>query len=1296
MEIAFKVGHPSSPAERGNGKGAAGSRARVDKLHHLELLPHHRRMGEGLELPQPLRRGGVGRFSFEREQPGTGSVDEEVMLVGETPLPQPFADGGELDPGEVDMGGDVLLAGEGEGVVSGTVLPVAAQGAAGALRQVVVGPLVAVVDDPPEAAIEKAGRLRHPHVDGGADFGKAAFGESVSERRREVGEFRAQLARDPGRPVPRGVPSDPTFPPAASLEDEKIDGKGVEKLVAEEDSLRSLRGGERIDDAERPLGSRRQPLLQHLAQRVPRLDETVFQPFEKRRADFAETGEEIPGEPSVVRTLLDEDEGQGPGEGRLPLPLDPMGEKKPEEIPHRDTRVEIPLAAHFAESGARAVPRVVAMAGLVERQIHPCRKRDRLRRTFRNSLKDEIEKGRILGAGQVSRSRAHASHPTRSEPRFQNSSVPRDYEEIDFDAIGHDDAPVRQRPVIDLPPLDERARDRAKRRRRFVFWAKFLGFFAVLGLVAVLVGAAGAFFYLKPRYDLAQTFDLSLLEEVEVASRIFDRNGKELGRIFVQNRRPVSLDNVSDHFVHALLAAEDSRFYQHEGVDYLGIARALYYGLRSKNINQGASTITQQLARQTFELKDRTLSRKFTEIFLAQRIEKRIGSKQRILELYINRIYFGSGYYGIASASEGYFGKDPEHLSVVEAATLAATIPNPYHRSPRSFPEVSKKWRDHILARMAVEGYIDKDTRDRLQNTRVEIAAKTNITGRSAFVYEKVRQEVIELLGYEAVSKGGFSIHTTIDGGLQEFAENALREQLAKIEQHPDFKQETLEQYKAKKAAFQESAHPDQTFPAPKYLQGALLLLDNKTGAVLARVSGRDFNDSMFDRVSQGRRPTGTAFKPFVYAAAFEAGYFPGTLVDDTPMDTRQVMVGGTTGILGEWGVETFDNVYENVITARRALARGKNAATVRLGQKVGTEAVVALARKAGMRFEGELQKFNATFLGRNPSSLEEFGLAYTIFPNNGRRAERPHIIANIRDSLGNVIYTPNVAMHSGQAIDRYTAHQVNSMLSDTFSYGTAAKAHEKYGLGQYPVAGKTGTEYDFTDNWFAGYTTEVTCVAWVGFDQSGTIYPGAFSSDTVLPVWAAVMNEAAKKFEPKAFLPPPDAAQVEICLKSGELASDDCYEVVQKSEGIASQVRCTYTEYLRPGTSLEKICHIHGRGRSRLQKQLTQKRTKDGLIRPDFFVQENAQPVLPVAPTVIGTNDPYNSFAPVLRARVAPVVAEVVGETPAEGGGTSASGEPIGSNGIPVARPVLTETATEDLPAQRVQLPRPRAIEFE
>ncbi|MDF2376536.1 MAG: transglycosylase domain-containing protein [Verrucomicrobiales bacterium] len=862
-----------------------------------------------------------------------------------------------------------------------------------------------------------------------------------------------------------------------------------------------------------------------------------------------------------------------------------------------------------------------------------------------------------------------------------------DFEDNDFEAIGSGDSPKET--VIKLPPLSEKAQQKAKRKRRIIFWLKFTGFCFVLFLVVGIIGLAGAFFYCKPRYDLAHSFDLSELEKVEVASRIFDRNGDELGRIFVQNRRPVTLDGVSDNMVNALLAAEDSRFYEHTGVDYWGILRAVYYAARSKEWNQGASTITQQLAKQTFELKDRTMSRKVTEVFLAQRIEKALGSKQKILELYLNRIYFGSGYYGIASASEGYFGKDPSRLSVAEGATLAACIPNPYHRSPRSFPETSIRWRNHVLARMEAEGYIDKDTLKRSQEVAIRTEEKKNITGKSAFVYEKVRQEVIELLGDETVSKGGFHIHTTIDGNVQSIAESALQEQLTKIEQDPDFTHSTLAQYKAKKAEFRKSASPDQTFPAPEYLQGAILLVENKTGSVIAQVGGRDFSDSMFDRVNQGSRPVGTAFKPFVYAAAFESGRFPGTLVDDTPMDTRQVMVGGTTGILGEWGPETFDNTYENRITARTALAKSKNAATVRMGQKIGTEPVVALAEAAGMTFEGDLKKFNATFLGRNPASPEDLCLAYTIFPNNGRRPEKTHIIANIKDSAGNLIYTPNINLKSGAVIDRFTAYQINSILEDTFDTdlgGTGAKAREKYGLGDFPVAGKSGTEYNFTDNWFVGYTSEVTCVVWAGFDQTDRIYLGAFSSDTVLPVWTKIMNAAAEHFEPRAFLPPPDAEQVEVCLRSGELASNDCYETVEKRDGTSSQIRCTYIEYLRPGTDLENICHIHGRGGSRM-RNLT-KQTQGGPLRATYIV-EDADPVFPIAPTVIGTDDPYGSVQPVIRARVA---ATVITATPIE----EAESEPVDGNGIPLARPVMTQTGSEDLPAQRVQLPPPRAIEFD
>ncbi len=835
---------------------------------------------------------------------------------------------------------------------------------------------------------------------------------------------------------------------------------------------------------------------------------------------------------------------------------------------------------------------------------------------------------------------------------------------------------------IGLSSLSEEIEKRARRRRLFIGWFKFFGFMTVLFLTVSVIGVIGAYLYCKPRYDLAQTFDLRDLEKLEVASRIVDRNGQELGRIFVQNRRPIHIDEVSDHFINALIAAEDGSFYTHDGVDYKGVIRAIYLNFKIKELNQGASTITQQLARNTFELRDRTVSRKVTEAFLARRIEKELGDKQRVLELYVNRIYFGDGYYGIAAASEGFFGKEAKDLNVVEAATLAGIIRNPYYRSPRRFPDSCMATRNNVLALMKRDGYIDRETMERAQRSKVYTVDKKSLTGQSGYVYEKVRQQVIELIGAEEVTSGGYVIETTIDGELQRIAMSSMKERLAMIEEHPDYNAQTMAEYDQIRAEHRSTSEEDSDLPPPSYLQGALLLIDNRTGAILAQVGGRDFQDSMFDRTILGRYRTGTAFTPFVFAAAFEKGLTPATLLSDSPMNNKRVMIGGTSGILGEWGTEDPANFYDNSLTARQALARGKNAATVRMGMRAGLEHVVEIAERAGFSFEGDLKKFNATLLGRNPASLSEMALAYTIFPNQGMRPEKTHVISSIRDAQGNVIYSPSFARADEQAIDRYTAYQVSSILMDSFEYGTARKAREKYGLGDYPVAGKTGTEYNYTDNWFAGFTSEVTCVAWIGFDQRQKIFDLAFSSDTVLPVWTRVMNAAARVTDPQPFRPPADAEEAEICLESGELACDDCYQTVEGEDGISSQVRSTYVEYLRPGTNLTAICHLHARGGTlRTLRNLTKLGRAPIQATPQNLIA-SAETVLPVAPTIIGI-DPYRAVKPAIRAMVA---APIPGNEEPE----------IGKNGLPIARPNLTVQMWGDDSPDRVVLSRPRPIQFD
>ncbi|MEO0413777.1 MAG: transglycosylase domain-containing protein, partial [Verrucomicrobiota bacterium] len=755
--------------------------------------------------------------------------------------------------------------------------------------------------------------------------------------------------------------------------------------------------------------------------------------------------------------------------------------------------------------------------------------------------------------------------------------------------------------------------------------------------------------------------------------------------------------------------------------------RAVYWNLKSNEMNQGASTITQQLARNAFELKERSLSRKIVEAFLSRRIESEVGSKEKVLEFYVNRIYFGGGYYGIAAAAEGYFGKEAKNLTLAEAATLAGVIRNPYYRSPRKFPEASKTTRDGVLKRMREEGLITESAMRRAQKSPMRVAPRQNLTGKSGYVYERVRQEAINLLGAEGskeLSQGGFVIRTTIDGNLQTIAEEALKQGLEEIESNEGYKGQTYAQYKEIKDAFRKANDPEAKLMPPKYLQGAVMVINNETGAVLAQVGGREFNDSMFDRTLNAEFRPGTAFTPFVYASAFQnqPDFFPGTLISDSPLSNRLVMIGGTNGILGEWGTENRENKYEGMISARQALAQGKNGSTIRVGMETGISKVVKTAESLGLEFEGDLKKFNATMLGRNPVNITDMCLAYSTFPNGGQRTKKTFIIQSIHDSKGNAIMAATPSRLEDTEIDQYTAHHINSILSDTFTTGNGKVAKEKYGLGDFPAAGKSGTEYGYTDNWFIGYTSEVTCAVWTGFDRRQMIYPEALSTETSLPIWTKVINATTKFAPPKGFDAPKDAKRIEICKASGERACDECFEYKKNASGINTQVRSTYYEYLRPTANVRSICHVHGQGTG--FRDLA--RVESGPLRANPLITADAIPVSPKSPTVAG-DDPYHSHKPkVIKAQViapaaeppitpggdatttVPPVARPLDVTttnpaaPTEGAGGPNSMVPVARPllAIPVARPLVEAPATEEIPKpqapSRVQLARPQPIDFE
>src|SRR2546423_1913792 len=584
-------------------------------------------------------------------------------------------------------------------------------------------------------------------------------------------------------------------------------------------------------------------------------------------------------------------------------------------------------------------------------------------------------------------------------------------------------------------------------------WYKRPKFYVPIALVLVaLVGFGIYFWYLTSILTVeAGTFDLSKLEQMESASVILDRNDKIFGQIYVENRETVAYDQLPRDLVNAVVAVEDNKFYQHGGYDLSGIIRAALKNFTAGHVRQGASTITQQLARNSFALKERTFRRKLLEILLSKRIEERFG-KQKIMELYLNRIYFGAGRYGAEAASRGYFGKPAKGMTLSECATLAGLIKSPNKLSPWTDRNASRDARNVALARMRDLGFISRERCETAQGEEIAIGSRQSAQGQT-YAVDHIRQQVIAAVGWDRAMNEGYRIHTTIDAEMQRVGEESLRKHLAEAEQHPGYNHPTYEVWANRYKSAKQLAVPNVNI-APDYLQGALIALDNQTAGILVLIGGRDFEHNQYDRALQARRPAGTAIKPFVYAAAFENGLFPGSLVEDSALDNRAVMIGGTTGILGEWGPESEENRYEGSMTARQALAKSKNGATVRIGMTVGVDPVLQLCKAAGIK--SPLRPFPATFLGSSEITIAELALGYTIFPNGGRRPAAPHILDRVegKDGTGGLERPTSSARPTD--LKHGTAYQVHSCLVDALESGTGHTARRKFGLQKFPAAGKT------------------------------------------------------------------------------------------------------------------------------------------------------------------------------------------------------------------------------------------------
>jgi penicillin-binding protein 1A len=584
---------------------------------------------------------------------------------------------------------------------------------------------------------------------------------------------------------------------------------------------------------------------------------------------------------------------------------------------------------------------------------------------------------------------------------------------------------------------------------------------------------------------------------------IYDTNNRLISALYKEHRIPVALEEMSEPLVHAVLATEDKRFYDHHGVDVRRIAASMIANIRRGRIVQGGSTITQQFVRGAFLDRSRTYSRKIREAWLAYRLESKY-SKKAILQAYLNHVYLGDGYYGVQAAALGYFGKPASAITAAEGATLAALINRPSGYGIRRTPMNVRNRRDWVLQRMHELGYLDATAyagaitvpvAATLAPSSVLQQVDPRSISHGPYFASMVHEFLFETYGVERALSGGLRVYTTLDSDVQKFAEESVAKRLAELD-------------KGRKGG---------------PLQAALVAIEPSTGFVRALVGGRSFEESPFNRATEAKRQPGSAFKPFVFAAALEAGFSPGTTIDG--LDAYIASSSGAWLPGGEHEVEST--------TLRSALVHSSNRAAVHLLQRVGLGATIDLANRVGLE---ALPRVPSLALGTGEVSLLNLTSAYTAFANGGV-LQSPLLVRRIEDSEGRVLYRGEEV--GRRVLSESTAFLMASMLSDVVNHGTGYTAR-RAGF-TLPAAGKTGTTDDHSDAWFIGFTPRLAAGVWVGFDRPQPIGRRAFASVVAVPAWARFMKSATVGSKAEWITPPTGVLHIRRCKESGGLATEYC-----------------------------------------------------------------------------------------------------------------------------------------------------------
>lgn len=638
-----------------------------------------------------------------------------------------------------------------------------------------------------------------------------------------------------------------------------------------------------------------------------------------------------------------------------------------------------------------------------------------------------------------------------------------------------------------------------------------------ISLLGLLVGGGFAVFLFYGVW--AQTFDMKKVGEMPERNTVFDVDGKIYSRLAGANRLKVSLSEISPLFVDALLAREDTRFFQHGGIDWRGILRALVRDIMSGSAKEGASSITQQLARNSLPLGGRTLSRKLLEALVAVRIEHEF-TKQQILELYINRIYFGAGCYGVETASQAYFGKNASKLNLSEAALLSGLIRSPNRFSPLKNPEGAAAQRDAVLDRMRELKMISPAQAADAKLVKINTHPKRMLQIQENYAMDAVQRDLNLLLTQDQIDSGGMYIYTTLDPTVQNAAQQALETQLTKIEHQSNFRHPLKANYQPPENG------EDSSMP---YLEGAVVAIDNASGGIRALVGGRDYAQSKFNRaLAPANRQVGSAFKPFVYTVAFTNGLLPGAAISDGPIQPGEIEGAGN------WAPGNSDGTYGSIQPCSYGLIQSRNTMSVRVGQFAGLDNVQKIATT--LNLGDNVPRGPAIYIGAFETNLRALTAAYSVFPNAGTR-KQSYIIERIDDQDHSPIY--RAAHISAPALDPSAAWMTSQLMEEVLTRGTAASARS---LGfKLPAAGKTGTTNDYKDAWFVGYTSTMTCGVWVGFDQPVTIIPHGYGAALALPVWVQVMNKAAQQYPPQDLQPTMPIQRAMVCSLSNHLATTGC-----------------------------------------------------------------------------------------------------------------------------------------------------------